>query len=352
MTGWRRISRAAVLAGGIALPLCPGVSAGQPALVTPEEWHAYAQSFLAPSGRIVDTGNGGITHSEGQGYGLLLAFLADMRSDFDRIWRFTLSEMMIRDDGLVAWKWDPEASPHITDVNNASDGDVLIAYALAMAGAAWDYPEYFRAATELVSALGRTVVAPGPEGPLLMPGAEGFSAEDRADGPVINPSYWIFEAFPAMARLDPEQDWRRVSDVGEVLVRDTRLGARQLPPEWLSLAGVPEPAEGFPPEFGYNALRIPLYLLRAGLDDPAIIARLLEGISLEGNIALSNLETDRVIQVLDEPGYRAIIALMRCSLGSGPLPPDLRTYTTTHYYPSTLHLLVLSHARKEMPQCL
>ena len=36
-------------------------------------WAAYKTRFFQPEGRIVDTGNGGVSHSEGQGYGLLLA---------------------------------------------------------------------------------------------------------------------------------------------------------------------------------------------------------------------------------------------------------------------------------------
>jgi endoglucanase len=349
---WRVVMGASALVGAFSLASSPAAQAGQAPLVSPWEWRAYAGSFLAASGRIVDTGNGGISHSEGQGYGLLLAYLAGMRSDFERIWRFTYTEMMIRDDGLVAWKWDPGANPHITDVNNASDGDILIAYALARAGADWNQPAYSEAAAALAAALGETVLKPGPGGHVLLPGARGFSAEERADGPVVNLSYWVFEAFPLLSQLDPAHDWQRVSRVGEMLVRDTRIGKRQLPPEWLSLAGIAEPAAGFPAEFGYNALRIPLYLIRAGMADPPMLARLLDGMSLDGNIALSDLEANRVTLVLEEPGYRAIPALVRCSLSGAALPPEVKSFSTTHYYPSTLHLLVLSHARKELPQCL
>ena len=36
------------------------------------------------------------------------------------------------------------------------------------------------------------------------PGAVGFRAEDRADGPVVNLSYWVFPAFPALKEAAPE----------------------------------------------------------------------------------------------------------------------------------------------------
>jgi endoglucanase len=352
LTGLGPLVRAAALAGALMPWLAAAALSDDAPTILPGEWADFSEAFLAPSGRIVDTGNGGISHSEGQGYGLLLAFLAGMRPDFERIWRFTLTEMMIRDDGLVAWRWDPETSPHITDVNNASDGDILIAYALAKAGAAWNQPVYSDAAAELTRAIGTHLVRDSSEGPILLPGASGFSAEARADGPVVNLSYWVFEAFPVLASIDPDHDWGRLSDSGMRLVREVRLGARQLPPDWLSLAGAPELAAGMPAEFGYNALRVPLYLVRSGDADPPTLARFLEGMSGDGAVDVIDLASDRVRLKLDEPGYRAIPALLACVLGKGPLSGDLATFRPTRYYPSTLHLLVLSHARKELPQCL
>ena len=38
---------------------------------------------------------------------------------------------MLRDDGLAVWKWDPFAKQPVADPNNASDGDILIAYSKA-----------------------------------------------------------------------------------------------------------------------------------------------------------------------------------------------------------------------------
>ena len=53
---------------------------------------------------------------------------------FETIFTFTRVELLIRDDGLAAWRWDPAATPRVTDINNATDGDILIAYALGLAG--------------------------------------------------------------------------------------------------------------------------------------------------------------------------------------------------------------------------
>jgi endoglucanase len=114
--------------------------------ISPADWEAYRSRFVEDNGRVVDTANGNISHSEGQGYGLLLALAAADRRSFEQIWTFTFTELLIRDDGLAVWKWDPASKPRVTDRNNASDGDILIAYALAKAGTAWQEPRYTTAA--------------------------------------------------------------------------------------------------------------------------------------------------------------------------------------------------------------
>src|SRR5260370_41165440 len=99
---------------------------------------------------------------------------------------------MLRDDGLAAWRWDPSATPHVGDRNNASDGDILIAWALAEAGQAWSQSAYKTASLRMTQAIARTSIADTRAGPVLMPGQHGFGAGDRPDGPVVNLSYWVF----------------------------------------------------------------------------------------------------------------------------------------------------------------
>ncbi len=277
--------------------------------ILPEEWTTYQERFVAEDGRVVDDGNGGISHSEGQGYGLLLAVLAGDRPGFERIWSFTQRELMLRDDGLAAWKWDPATTPHIMDANNASDGDILIAYALAQADALWSEDGFGESARQIAQALARTSVFEHHGEMLLRPGVAGFAAGERPDGPVVNP--------------------------------------------WLSMAAKPVPAEGFPAEFGYNALRIPLYLMRAHDPDMELLKRMRDGMTgPSGGVARVDLDAGRVIEELTDPGYRIIPALASCILDRQPLADDLTRFTPTNYYPSTLHLLSLSFARKERPECL
>ena len=113
-------------------------------------WREYSARFIDPSGRVIDTGNGGISHSEGQGYGMLIAVAAGDRAGFDRMWAWTRAELGVRYDHLFGWKWDPGRSRAV-DANNASDGDLLIAWALAEAAAYWNDSGFLVDATKIVA---------------------------------------------------------------------------------------------------------------------------------------------------------------------------------------------------------
>lgn len=317
------------------------------------DWDAYKGKFLEARGRIMDDGNGNISHSEGQGYGLLLAYLAGNRADFALIWSFTKTELMIRNDGLAAWKWSPAAKPHVTDINNATDGDILIAYALALAGEDWKRNDYRAASAGIARAILAHTVLEQADRTLLLPGAEGFVAPARKDGPVVNLSYWVFEAFPVLDSLVPSPQWARLRETGLELIRTTAFGPKALPPEWLSLSDPPKSAEGFPPEFGYNALRIPLYLARAGEGDAALLNRFRQGMTGEnGAIAISDINTGKVKNNLSDPGYRIVNHILACVVDKTPLPEDVKRFQPTLYYPSTLHLLGLAFVAEKRPECL
>jgi endo-1,4-beta-D-glucanase Y len=78
-------------------------------LGAPAFWQAYKERFISAAGRVIDNANMGISHSEGQGYGMLLAVAADDRPTFDLLWGWTRAQLMLHNDGLVAWKWGSDA---------------------------------------------------------------------------------------------------------------------------------------------------------------------------------------------------------------------------------------------------
>jgi len=318
------------------------------------EWQIYASTFLTPDGRIVDNANGGVSHSEGQGYGLLLAAYADDSERFDRIWRWTQAHMMARPDHLLSWRWDPQKGA-ITDPNNATDGDILVAWALAQGAQKFNRPDYRASAALIAAAIGAALIQSGDHGLILLPAASGFARDEQPDGPVVNLSYWVFPAFPTLKELAPAYDWDGLRANGLKLLSASRFGPLRLPPDWLALGGQsPAPAKNFPAQFGYNAIRIPLYL---AWDSSASARRALaayvnlwRGPHSAGPYVI-DVNSGSAEQILDGAGYRLALALARCAALGLPIDEEVIKTRDPLYYPDTLRLLSIAAIQERFPQC-
>jgi len=223
------------------------------------EWILFKQRFLQPEGRVVDSWQDRISHTEGQGMSMLLAVQFNDRLAFDSIWQWTRQNLQVRNDRLLAWRWSPKDG--VTDRNNATDGDLFVAWALLRAHRKWKNPDYFAAATGIVHAIRKQLLRKTARGTVLLPGMEGF---DKPQGLVINLSYWLFPAFQDIAQADPAPEWQDLQQTGINLLREAHFGRWGLPADWILLGDKLMPAPGFKPRFGYDAVRIPLYLLWAG----------------------------------------------------------------------------------------
>ena len=342
-----------------ALPLRPA-DVSLPLIGTlkdPEAWRLYRSRFVTSAGRVVDTANNMISHSEGQGYGMLLAVAADDRATFDLIWGWTRANLMVRDDELAAWRWEPDGRPAVADMNNASDGDLLIAWALAEASDAWGSLPYKTAGRRIAVEAGRKlIVSHTKDGAILLPGVAGFAAEDRTDGPVVNLSYWVFPAFARLPLVAPDIDWAGLSRNGLELVKQTHFGPAALPTEWISLHDAsPRPADGFPQRFSYNAIRIPLYIAWAGLGQREIYTPFVKAWQKDARGALPIIETatGKPSDWLVERGYGAIAALTACAASGGTLASneDHHVRAEENYYAVTLNLLALVAGHMRYPSC-
>jgi endoglucanase len=241
------------------------------ALLIPETqasaWDDFLREFVSKDGRVIDTGNGGISHSEGQGYGMIFAEAHDDVAAFDRIWTWTRKNLQTRDDALLSWKWEPENNGGtVTDRNNATDGDILVAWALFRAADRWKTPEYRAAAKNILESVLEKTIVPSPFGPLIRPAATGFDKPEG--GLVVNLSYWVFPAFRTFAREDPRTDWMAISASGRKLLEKAKFGRWELPPDWMLVSGSKVSlGDMFPPDFGYNAVRIPMHLVWDGVTE-------------------------------------------------------------------------------------
>jgi endoglucanase len=321
----------------------------------PQAWYRYKRRFVRADGRVVDDANGGISHSEGQGYGMLLAAFAGDAKGFATIWRWTQQQLLVRPDGLAAWRWEPRSDPHVTDSNDAADGDLLIAWALVEAADRWKEPNYREAARRIAHSIGEKLVQPSAFGPILMPATDGFGHGQQPDGPVVNLSYWVFPAFEALETVAPEVDWAGLRKSGLKLIDDSRFGPEHLPTDWISLAGAkPAPARNFRPEFAYNAIRIPLYLAWARIKARDHIGSLGDLWSEQGDVGPFVIETSSgtAVSPFGGRGFKLIAALARCVKDDRKVPALLMSDAKDLYFPSTMLVLARIVLTTRYQQCV
>ena len=327
----------------------PAPAAATPSL-SPEQalWAAYVQHFVQPDGRVVDTGMGGISHSESQGTAMLLAERHDDRVRFDAVWGWTRANLGIRHDALFAWAWRPDAHEHVPDLNNASDGDLLIAWALAEAAQRWQVAAYRDAAVAIAREMLARLVRQTDAGPVLLPGAEGF---ETAKGLVVNLSYAILPAYRVLDGIAPDPLWHRLSQTAHALEARARFGRFSLPPDWLFVprgwkAGAPQPAlqpwPDKPTRFGFDAIRIPLYLAWSGADGRELWPYLTFWAyfdSLPFHPAWTDLKENAIPMDTLPPGFVSIRRLAEEAAHPGGATPAPVLGAGEDYYSASLTLL-------------
>jgi endo-1,4-beta-D-glucanase Y len=326
------------------------------ALQSPRVWQAYKARFITDRGRVVDTGNNFISHSEGQGYGMLLAVAANDRPIFDRLWNWTRANLMVRDDSLIAWRWEPTQRPAVSDMNNATDGDILVAWALAEAGELWGDASYRVAGRRIATELARKLVLFRTKlGAILLPARSGFHADERVDGPVVNLSYYVFPAFARFDLVAPEFDWAGLTQTGLDLLDATRASPQSPPADWLALKDWKvRPAAGFPPLFSYNAVRVPLYMAWAGLGESEQYAPFAAWAARSrGSPPIVDVTSGRDVGVFGETGIGAVASLVSCVVEGTKLPANFAaSHPNENYYAATLHMLAVVAAQMRYASCL
>jgi endoglucanase len=252
----------------------PAVAQSDPLV---DQWGIYRDRFVGDDGRVRDTGNKEVSHTEGQGTAMLLAATLDDRATFDRVWQWTRDKLRRPEGALFAWRWDPtHAENPVSDTNNASDGDIMIAWALSVAAQRWHEAEYRSEARRMIAEL-RTKLLQRVGGQLvLMPGTDGFKEKDGVV--ILNPSYYIYPAFREFATLDPSPSWARLRRDGLALLAKAQFGQWALPTDWIAVSksGGLSPAAGIPPRFGFDAIRVPLYLVWSGAATPQRLAAMVK----------------------------------------------------------------------------
>jgi|GEM_PF-2313342 len=151
-------------------------------------WQEYKNKYFKNDSFIVDPYNNNRVTSESQGYGMILAVIYDDKDTFYKLWRWTKLNML-RGDYLFSWLYNNA----VVDKNNATDGDLLIAYALRLAYSKWKNEEYLKDYNKIKNSVRRLIVIVLDEkerkNVLLLPGMYGFTNE-KYDVQIF-PSYYI-----------------------------------------------------------------------------------------------------------------------------------------------------------------
>ena len=320
---------------------------------------AYKALFI-DDGRVLDTGNGDVSHSEGQGYAMLFAVGANDKDTFDALWQWS-QRVLQREDKLFSWRYRPCPTHDracIDDINNASDGEILIAWALLRAADKWDDEDYASAATAIINKVESTLIKDTEQLTLLLPGEVGFEDDSSVQ---VNLSYWIFPALKDIAQhANQPEKWNQLYTSGLALLAKSQFSQYGLPSDWVRVENSIGNRIGnrvdnnhreevrlsldkvISAEYGFNAVRIPLHLAWSGPSTIEQHATLFEPFNAwweqPKTPATVNLLTEKVADYEMTLGMRAVeTAVSHLTQGTEVDWPEINR--TTDYYSASLTLL-------------
>jgi len=255
------------------------------------DWDTYKSRFIQNDGRVIDRINKNITHSEAIGYTLYFAYKFKDNKTFDKVHNWYRNNLDKNQYGLVNWKWG-ENSYHqwgILSHNNATDGDLWIAYALLLMSQTRKDKQLRSEALSLIEAIKKHLVIPYGEKMFLLPGKEGFIQKENI---LLNLSYYRFDILEAFSKVDKNGPWKLLKKDGEWLLNQAVFTSLKLHADWISINKnlIIKPAKN--KMFGYDAIRIPLNILQSNLNSKNILLQNYRNyISMmkEGNLPLGTV---------------------------------------------------------------
>ena len=297
-------------------------------------WIAWKKEFLASDGRVIDRLQQSATHSEGQGYGLVLSAYHGDRSAFEMIRGWTCANLCDRADGLLNWKRMPDAAT--PEAQNATDGDIFFAWGLKLGAERFDIPEAREQALSVTAAISSSCLHPDPRDPsrlVILPAAEGFL---RGTKVIVNPSYIMPRALHDLSLLTHDVRLSKAASDGVALLEE--LAQTQAVPNWaeIDVAGL-RPSSEHPAQFGYDAMRVALYLIWSGHRGHAAVRRAADvygAARVSATPVVVELGDDRATEVSTYPGFAALRDLV-CGHKADTNGLDV----SQGYYPATLEML-------------
>jgi endo-1,4-beta-D-glucanase Y len=248
-------------------------------------WDSYKAQFYDGEGRIVDHDDGDRTTSEAQAYGMFFALVAEDRETFDKLLRWTQSNLAAGDLAATLpawlWGWRKNDTWGVVDRNPASDADLWISYTLLQAGGLWNEPRYTAMGKAVLTLVQEQEVTSLPRfGAFLLPSNSGFATQQET---ILNPSYLPPQIVTALARATPDGVWGQVSESLPGFLKSSSPHGFAM--DWVACddAGSLSPTQGPGKAAGgsYDAIRVYLWAGMLADDAPgrAEILRSLSGMA-------------------------------------------------------------------------
>lgn len=316
-----------------------------------DDWAVYKARFVQPDGRVIDTGNKGQSHSEGQGMTMLFAAHFGDRATFLAVYGWANKVLRRPTDALFAWRCLPGPGHVVDDLNNATDGDLYIAWALLVGGRLWREPALTAAGRAIAADVLRLCMRRVGRWRILLPGLHGF---ERYDYTIINPSYYLFPAMPILAGAVPDPRWMILAVDALRILRLAKFGRWGLVADWVALSPAQDritPAPGWPARFSFDAVRVPLFLNWAGMPRESAArsaAAFWATPQFPYQPAWTDLRTNDLSSYQAPVGMRAIANLAEFGSSGGRVRPVFYTVAQADdYYSAALLLLARMALEKQ-----
>lgn len=220
------------------------------------EWKNYKLAHIQSDGRVIDRENNNITHTEGIGYAMFFATCNNDEESFNLIEQWLENNMAKNSFGLYPWKWGKSENEwKVLDTNNATDGDMWIAYARLKASEKFNRPDQKEKALEHIHAIEKNLLFSKDGSLFLLPGVYGFEHEESL---LLNPSYYIPFIFQAFSQVGDKEKWNSMLVNAKVLL-SKKFSIYNIHPDWIVYNKGVFTLDPQRKNFSYDAIRIPLF---------------------------------------------------------------------------------------------
>ncbi len=230
-------------------------------------WDEYKTHFIAQDGRVIDRINNNITHSEGVGYAMYFAIKNNDMDCFKKIHIWYKHNLTKNKFGLISWKWgeDDNNSWHLLDKNNATDGDLWIAYDNLLAYELTHKKTYKKEAIQLIDKIKHHLILKHHNKTYLLPAKFGFEDNNSFE---INLSYYSFFIFDKFLKYDKDDVWKQLKKDGIELLYKARFTPLHLNADWIKVDKKDDKISLSKNHlFGFDAIRIPYNILKSNIKE-------------------------------------------------------------------------------------